>query len=129
MENKVDDLDNQTSIPREGSGSLLASARKKQNKSVEEIAAELNLSITQIKTIELDQSEGLPEPTYVRGYIRSYARLLGLDAENADEVKGKGFFTAGKVIAMLFLLSLIAFLWFSGLLTNLLNSADESSSE
>jgi len=151
MENKVDSFDEQASNPREGSGSLLAAARKKQNKSVDEIAAELNLSITQIKTIELDQSEGLPEPTYVRGYIRSYARLLGLDAEdvlksylnpnwrksssldempkgiaNADEASGKGFFTAGKVITLLLILCIAAFLWFSGILSNLFNSPDES---
>ena len=143
MESKTDNIDAQVTTPREGSGSLLAAARKKQNKSVEEIAAELNLSITQIKTIELDQSEGLPEPTYVRGYIRSYARLLGLDAEqvlknylnpnwqksssldeipkgiaNADEIKGKGFFTLGKVVAIFLLFSVVAFLWFSGLFSS-----------
>ncbi len=66
-----------------GSGKLLAAARKEQKRSVEEIAELLNLSVSQIRTIELDQNEGLPEPTYVRGYIRAYARLLDL---NADEV-------------------------------------------
>lgn len=151
MENKVDGLDDQANTPREGSGSLLAAARKKQNKSVEEIAAELNLSVTQIKTIELDQNEGLPEPTYVRGYIRSYARLLGLDAEqvlesylnpnwqkgssldempkrlsNADEMGAKNFFTLSKVIMVLLVLSIVAFLWFSGLFTSLLSSFDNS---
>ena len=149
MENKVDGFDEQAINPREGSGSLLAAARKKQNKSVDEIAAELNLSITQIKTIELDQSEGLPEPTYVRGYIRSYARLLGLDAEqvlksylnpnwkknsnldempkgiaNAEEANGKRFFTAGKVITLLLVLCIAAFLWFSGVFSELFNSSD-----
>ncbi len=66
-----------------GSGKMLASARKDQKRTVEEIAEQLNLSVSQIRTIELDQNEGLPEPTYVRGYIRSYAKLLGL---NPDEV-------------------------------------------
>lgn len=64
-----------------GSGSLLAAARQKQSKTIEEIANDLNLSVSQIKNIESDQTEGLPEATYVRGYIRSYANLLGLDAE------------------------------------------------
>lgn len=67
--------------PKQGSGSLLLAARKEQGKSVDEIANELNLSASQISTIEADQVEGLPEPTYVRGYIRSYAKLLGLDVD------------------------------------------------
>ena len=75
----------QADIPVQGSGSILSAARKEQNKTVEDIAKELNLSVTQIRTIELDQSEGLPEPTYVRGYIRSYAKLLGLDPESVLE--------------------------------------------
>lgn len=64
-----------------GSGAILSNERKRVEKTVEEIADELNLSVSQIRSIERDQSEGLPEPTYVRGYIRSYAKLLGLDAE------------------------------------------------
>jgi len=67
-------------LPTQGSGSILATERKKQKKTVEEIADLLNLSAHQIRTIELDQADGLPEPTYVRGYIRSYANVLGLDA-------------------------------------------------
>ncbi len=131
--------------PKQGSGSLLAAARKQQNRSVEEIADELNLSVTQIRTIELDQSEGLPEPTYVRGYIRSYANLLDLDADkildhylnpnwqkgsrldemprgigSANESDGGGFFTPGKVVTTIVLLGVIGFLWFTGKLDGLL---------
>ncbi len=125
--------------PKQGSGSLLAAARKQQNKTVEEIAGALNLSATQIRTIELDQSEGLPEPTYVRGYIRSYARLLGLNEDevldhylnpnwqkgsrldemprgigSANDSDSRGFFTAGKVVVIVVLGSIVGFLWFTG---------------
>jgi len=94
-----------TSLHLKGSGSMLAEARKKQNKTVEEIASELNLTVQQIRTIELDQTDGLPEPTYVRGYIRSYANLLGLDVEI-------------KPIRLVFFLLICggaAYLWFSGI--------------
>jgi len=132
--------------PKRGSGSLLAAARKQQNRTVEEIADELNLSATQIRTIELDQSEGLPEPTYVRGYIRSYARLLGLNVEevldhylnpnwqkgtrlddmprgigSASESDSNGFFTPGKVVIFIVFIAIVGFLWFSGKLDGLLN--------
>ena len=70
------DLDDELSC-----GGLLAAERVKQELTANEVAAQLNLSVTQIKAIELDQSESLPEPTYVRGYIRSYAKLLKLDPE------------------------------------------------
>ncbi len=136
-----------------GSGSMLADARKKQQRTVEEIATELNLSLSQIRTIELDQSEGLPEPTYVRGYIRSYAKLLGLNPEtvlasyknpnwqksaNLDDMpRGIGsaemadsdsFFTPAKVISILLIAALGAFLWYSGMLNNLF-SQDEATSQ
>jgi len=129
------------SLPVKGSGSMLAAARKKQNKTVEEIASELNLAVHQIRTIELDQTDGLPEPTYVRGYIRSYANLLGLDVEKVllaylnpnwqksskldemprgigsanERVQSKSF---KPVWMALFLLVCggAAFLWFSGIL-------------
>lgn len=129
-----------------GSGSMLADARKKQQRTVEEIASELNLSVTQIRTIELDQSEGLPEPTYVRGYIRSYASLLGLNPElvlenyknpnwqksaNLDDMpRGIGsaemaepnrFFTTGKIIGLLVAAGIAAFLWYSGLFSDWLS--------
>lgn len=143
MEDKNKQLEPQNPEPRVGSGSLLATARKQQNRSVEEIADELNLSVTQIKTIELDQTEGLPEPTYVRGYIRSYAKLLGLNAEeilksylhpnwqkgsSLDDIPrgiataeddAKSGFSLTKVIIVLVLLASIAFLWKSGLLADL----------
>jgi len=143
MEDKNKQLEPQNNEPQIGSGSLLATARKKQNRSVEEIAQELNLSVTQIKTIELDQTEGLPEPTYVRGYIRSYAKLLGLDAEevlesylhpnwqkstNLDDIPRdiaaadddlKASMTPVKGIVGLVLFISIGFLWYTGLLGDL----------
>ena len=125
-------------------GTILATARKEQKKTVEEIAGELNLSVTQIKAIEADQSDGLPESTYVRGYIRSYARLLKLDADqvlenyaspnwqkrarlddmprdivSAEEDHRKGFFTPLKVFVILALAGLLAYLFVSGKLNEL----------
>jgi len=124
--------------PRPGSGSLLAAARKKQKRTVEEIAEQLNLSSSQIRTIELDQSEGLPEPTYVRGYIRSYAKLLDLNQKeilehylNPNWKKGTSLneiprgidvhehqrnpiVTPSRVLAVLFLAGVVGFLVYNG---------------
>lgn len=138
---------------KRGSGSLLAAARKQQKRTVEEIADELNLSVTQIRTIESDQSEGLPEPTYVRGYIRSYARLLNLDVEevlehylnanwqkgarlddmprdigSADDTRRRGFITPFKVIVTLLILGALGYLAFSGQLSRLISSEPQTAS-
>lgn len=126
-----------------GSGSLLATERKKQNKTVEEVAEKLNLSVTQLKTIELDQTEGLPGPTYVRGYIRGYAKLLGMDSEQvlenyinsnwekehslsnlpprigANDNSKANFFTPAKLMVLLALAGLSSFLWYTGILDSM----------
>jgi cytoskeleton protein RodZ len=153
MEEKNTKIEELAAEPKQGSGSLLAAARKQQNKTIEEIAMELNLSVSQIKTIELDQTEGLPEPTYVRGYIRSYAKLLGLAPEevlhnylNPDwqktsslndiprgignaENNSPGFFTFGRLAGLLILALLVSFLWYSGVLDSFLNSSKTSTIE
>lgn len=150
MEDKINELESTGLELKQGSGSILAAARKQQNKSIEDIAIELNLSVTQIKTIELDQTEGLPEPTYVRGYIRAYAKLLGLEPEdvlknylnpnwqqtsslndiprgigNAEEV-GSSFFTPSKLLVLTLLVIGIGFAWYSGMFDSLLGSANRT---
>ncbi|MEO0367449.1 MAG: RodZ domain-containing protein [Pseudomonadota bacterium] len=71
-------------------GIALANERKRQERTVEDIAKELNLSVNTIRAIENDHTDGLPELTYVRGYIRSYARLLGLEAEKLLDSYNEG---------------------------------------
>ena len=151
MDEKPIQLEDQEPTPKLGSGALLSAARKQQKKSVEDIAKELNLSISQIKTIELDQSEGLPEPTYVRGYIRSYANLLGLNPDEilehylnknwqksanlddlprglreSDSTDGS-LFTPARVIAFLVLAGGISFLIYSGWLNSFFGQSSSSS--
>jgi len=79
-ENKKPGQEEPRAIPERSCGKVLAEARKEQGKTIEDISKSLNLSVGQVRSIELDQSEGLPETTYIRGYIRSYAKLLGLDS-------------------------------------------------
>lgn len=63
------------------SSDILTQARKSKQLSVEEVASELNLSTSVVRALESDNWEALPEATYVRGYVRSYANFLGLDVE------------------------------------------------
>lgn len=65
---------------------MLSSAREAGQLSVKDVASNLNLGIDTIDALERDQYNLLPGCTFVKGYIRSYASLLGLDP---DEVIAK----------------------------------------
>lgn len=61
-----------------GPGAQLALARADLRLTHEEVAAKLHLATRQIQALEQDDYRSLPGPTYVRGYLKSYALLLGL---------------------------------------------------
>lgn len=53
-----------------------------RNLDVEQVAARLHLHLTIIERIETDDYENLPAPTFVRGYLRGYARMLDLSPDS-----------------------------------------------
>lgn len=61
-------------------GSMLAAARRASGFSVEHVAGKLKLSKRQIEALEADRYQELPANTFVRGFVRNYARLVELDA-------------------------------------------------
>ena len=62
-------------------GAMLAVARERHKLSIEDVSAQLRLSPRQIMALESDDFSALPEAMITRGYIRNYARFLGVDAE------------------------------------------------
>lgn len=62
-------------------GAALQQARKNLAWSVEEVAAKLHLTQSAVTSLEADRYEELPGVTFVRGYIRAYAKLVGLDQD------------------------------------------------
>lgn len=61
-------------------GLVLADARNQAGFSQEEIARQMNLMVGTIQALEEDDFENLPGPTYVRGYLHMYSKLVGLNA-------------------------------------------------
>ncbi|MFT5172409.1 MAG: cytoskeleton protein RodZ [Gammaproteobacteria bacterium] len=61
-----------------GPGGLLRAARENDGISLRDIAAQLHLDERTIDSLEDDDFQNLPAPTFVRGYLRGYARLLGV---------------------------------------------------
>lgn len=61
-------------------GQTLKQSRIEQNIEIEQVCNQLKLSSHVIEALESDNYENLPEIAYIRGYIVSYCRLLGLDS-------------------------------------------------
>jgi cytoskeleton protein RodZ len=62
-------------------GKTLKAIREGKNISLNDIASKMRLDVRFIAAIEEDQFDSLPDPIYVRGYIRSYSKLVGADAD------------------------------------------------
>lgn len=66
-------------------GEYLSVERKKQNLSIADVAKGILLSEKVIDAIEMSDIEQLPQPTFVQGYIRAYAKYLGISDSTALE--------------------------------------------
>jgi len=67
--------------PESGVGQRLLKAREALNLSRDEVAAGLYLKENIVAALEEDNSDALPGPVFVQGYLRKYARLLGIPEE------------------------------------------------
>jgi len=68
-------------LTEDGVGLRLRQAREALNLGRGEVAAGLYLSESIVKALEEDDREVLPGPVFVQGYLRKYARLLGISEE------------------------------------------------
>lgn len=60
-------------------GALLQRAREARGLSVEDVAQAIKLQPRQVRAIEADDFDSLGGATFVRGFVRNYARYLQLD--------------------------------------------------
>jgi cytoskeleton protein RodZ len=66
-------------VPPRSPGAQLAARRVELNLSAEQVASQLNLAPRQVHAIEADNYAALPGIAIVRGFIRSYAKLVKID--------------------------------------------------
>lgn len=71
--------------PSEGPGKFLGETRRALGLEPDNVAQILHLSRKHIESIEANDFDSLPEPTYVRGYLRSYSQLLNVDPKPVIE--------------------------------------------
>ncbi|UVE16791.1 helix-turn-helix domain-containing protein [Pseudomonas sp. LS44] len=60
-------------------GETLRKARENKGWSVTEVATQLNLTVQRLTQLEGGEFDKLPGHTFARGYLRAYAKVLGLD--------------------------------------------------
>ncbi len=82
-ERSADDLTLDSTGPRaadgqSGFGARLAADREQRGLSQADVARALNLRVAVIVALEEEDFAGLPKMAFVRGYARSYARLLNI---------------------------------------------------
>jgi len=64
---------------RTNPGETLRQARESKNWTLPDVALRLNLTVTSLGYVESGDFDKLPGHTFARGYIRAYAKLMGLD--------------------------------------------------
>jgi cytoskeleton protein RodZ len=63
-----------------GPGQLLRAGRLERGLSIEDIARQLRLSVRQVTALEDDDYAKVASGTFLRGFVRNYAKLLQMDA-------------------------------------------------
>ncbi len=64
-----------------GLGGRLRIERERRGLPLERVAAQLHLGADMVSALEADDYDKLPGAVFVKGYVRNYARLLGIPAE------------------------------------------------
>jgi cytoskeleton protein RodZ len=77
------------SAPEALPGRHLREAREHQGLTAEDVAERLHLQPGQVEALENDDYTHFPAAIFVSGYLRSYARLLGLDADPLVKALGQ----------------------------------------
>lgn len=62
-------------------GHILREARETKGFTLEDVQEEIRINAKYLKSLEIGDYSALPTPVHVRGFLRNYARFLGLDPQ------------------------------------------------
>lgn len=79
--NNTEQGDSSITAPPPSLGRMLREARERLGLSVADVADQIKFAHRQIEALEADDFRHLPEMPFVRGFVRSYAKILHLDAQ------------------------------------------------
>ena len=85
----------------DAAGATLLKERRRQGLSLGDVSRQLKLSVRQVEALERDDYSAYKGPVFIHGFIRNYAKLLGLDPEplirSADELLYPPNFSSGAI--------------------------------
>lgn len=76
----------QVTEPMQTAGQMLRKAREAKGLSISDMAKALRLNAIQIENLEADQFLSFKTPTFVRGYLRAYAKQVNIDETTLFQV-------------------------------------------
>lgn len=81
-----EDMEKKIGTEKDFKGDFFAEVRKYKNMSYVYVSNKLKVAVYHIEAIEREDYSALPAKVYVRGFLKSYAKLLGFDVEKASTV-------------------------------------------
>ena len=78
----MSDSNQRQNPPGDSAGAMLHAERRRQNFSIGDVSRQLKLVVRQVEALERDDYKMFGGPVFVHGFLRNYAKLLGLDAAN-----------------------------------------------
>lgn len=79
-------------------GDIIRQAREKKNVSVKIVAQHTKISSTNLEALEANDLASLPNKAYVKGYVKSCAKLLGLNEEQCLDILQSNYDSIEKPI-------------------------------
>jgi cytoskeleton protein RodZ len=93
-----DQQDQTAATPSPSLGKILREERERLGLSVADVAALVKFAPRQIEALEADDFKQLPEPAFLRGFVRSYAKILHLDSRPLLELLPEAKMTTAEMI-------------------------------
>lgn len=72
-------------------GEILRETRKRQKKSLEEIAKNTKIPLKVLEALEKDDFSSLPPATFIQGFIKNFAKELGVDPQRVLAIFRRDF--------------------------------------
>ncbi|WP_417597091.1 RodZ domain-containing protein [Oceanospirillum sp.] len=86
-----DDTQSDAPLPENMPGEQLKKGRERMQLTTREVSEKLNLKHSFVTQIEEDNYSALPGTTFIRGYLRAYAKLVGVEAEALIDIYNTNF--------------------------------------
>jgi cytoskeleton protein RodZ len=89
-------MDNAEKPIKESPGAQLSALREAKGLDIEHIAEKLHLRTKLIRLLEADDYANMPDPVFIKGYLRAYAKLLNANPEPFLEIFNRNFLVERK---------------------------------